>query len=157
LLTRYGKSSNGSSNRSSNRLRRQGFLIRAIADRLGLSRSSVHRRLAAAANDLADDDGGGRFEDPYQPIPRTRSAVSRRWSSPDRHDDPRTGQAERYLDAKGVPCTVLDIWRWCTYAEAEREDYAGADAVRDDIERQIAAAGWVQVSTGDGYWRWEQG
>jgi hypothetical protein len=55
------------------------------------------------------------------------------------------------------PCTVLDIWRWSTYAEAEREDYAGADAVRDDIERQIAAAGWVQVSTGDGYWRWEQG
>jgi DNA-binding IclR family transcriptional regulator len=52
-------------------LHRQGFSIRAIADRLGLSRMKVHRTLTAVAEsdgyDDEDDDGG--VYDDYEPVP----------------------------------------------------------------------------------------
>jgi hypothetical protein len=118
------------------RLHRQGFSIRAIADRLGLSRMKVHRTLTAVpeADGYDDeDDEAGPFDD-YEPVPPfvfVGLAVAEDASNPLKDANGRPfGPGPRAVHGRGasVPNPELDIWRWCADADAEG-DHEGAERV----------------------------
>jgi hypothetical protein len=142
------------------RLHREGLSIRAIADRLGLSRMKVHRTLTAVPDDWDDDEGDedrGRFDD-YEPVPPFRfvglATPEDRRGNPLKDGNGRVfPPSPRALDGRGVsvPNPDLEIWRWCAHAHGER-DSEGAERVPADWARQLAEAGvwcdergrWVQ-------------
>jgi hypothetical protein len=132
-------------------LDRQGFSIRAIADRLGLSRMKVHRTLTAVpeADGYDDEDDDGGVYDDYEPVPPfTFVGLA---LAEDGNGRP-FGPCPRAVDGRGVsvPNPELDMWRWCAHARAEGDDGA-AEAVEADWARQLDAAG---VSCDDrGRWR----
>lgn len=134
------------------RLHREGFSIRAIADRLGLSRMKVHRTLTMLTltvpdwdDDEGDDPDAGPFDD-YEPIPPFRfvglALAEDRRGNPLRDANGHPfGPAPRAVDGRGVsvPNPELDIWRWCAHADAEG-DFDAAERVRADWAGQLAAA-----------------
>ena len=140
-------------------LHREGFSIRAIADRLGLSRMKVHRTLTAVPEadgyDDEDDDGGGVYDD-YEPVPPFTfvglALAEDAKGNPLKNGNGRQfGPCPRAVDGRGasVPNPELDMWRWCAHARAEGDD-AAAEAVEADWARQLAEAG---VSCESGRWR----
>jgi hypothetical protein len=108
------------------RLRREGFSIRAIADRLGLSRMKDEPALFDPERVLAE--------------PFTFCGVDTVLII-DRRDDPRAATEERWLDGNGRSCSVLDIWRYYTHRAGDHGDYETGERVRADMERQRAAWG----------------
>jgi hypothetical protein len=144
-------------------LHRQGLSIRAIAERLGLSRSAVHRRvsrLAEAEADEYDDEGDENAApyDDYEPVPPFAfvglAVAEDRRGNPLKDGNGRPfGLAPRAVDGRGVsvPNPELDMWRWCAHARAEG-DYEGADAVEADWARQLAAAGVRCDDRGRWFW-----
>jgi hypothetical protein len=143
-------------------LHREGFSIRAIADRLGLSRMKVHRTLTAAAeaDDYGEDDAdldAGPYDD-YEPVAPLRfvglADPEDYKGDPlkDGHGRPFPPQP-RALDANGVSVsnTVLAMYRFCAYLDAAG-DFAAAKRLREDWNAQLAAAG-VWYDDAQGRWR----
>jgi hypothetical protein len=65
------------------------------------------------------------------------------------HDDPCTTLMERFLDAKLTPCSMADLYRH------EFRDGSVGDGTLADAQRQIEAAGYVQVADPlSGTWHW---
>ena len=56
------------------------------------------------------------------------------------------GMVERFVDGNGQSVRHLDVYRSLSHG-----DSVGNRAVWDDVDRQIRDAGYVEVSTGDGY------
>jgi hypothetical protein len=132
----------------------------------GLSRSQIHRIVAAGPpvngysdDDLDDEDVFG--VDDYEPVP---PFVFVGLATPEDHKGNPLGDGNgrvfgpgpRAIDGRGVSVSnpELEIWRWCTHAEAEG-DFDAAERVRADWPGQLAAAGvrcdergrWVQDTT----------
>jgi hypothetical protein len=124
------------------RLRREGFSIRAIADRLGLSRMKVHRTLTADLPENDDEDEPALF-DPELVLaePFTFCGVETALIT-DRRDDSRAATEERWLDGNGRSCSVLDIWRYCTHRAGDHGDYETGERVTADMDCQRAA--WAE-------------
>lgn len=143
-------------------LRRGGWSAMEIADEVGLSRSQVHRILAAVADEDDDEldelarltrmDAGDDPDDPDDPEgnmvdpPLTFVGI-------DFTDDPR-GE-ERVMDAAGRHVDALRLYRWRWHHEGDGHD-AEREAVLADLARQIAAAGWRQEHDGSGHLVWVQ-
>jgi hypothetical protein len=150
------------------RLHREGFSIRAIAERLGLSRSAVHRRLNRTARFLQfpdDDDyddgteqqSGGvddltpeRMAEPFAFV--GLDTVTDYRGRPAKDSDGRLlGDAPRWRDARGHSFGILDHWRYRQYLDNERDDREGAKRLAAERERQLADAGvWCDER---GRWR----
>jgi len=119
------------------RLRREGFSIRAIADRLGLSRMKVHRTLTADLPEDDDEDEPALFDpEPVLVEPFTFCGVEAVLIT-DRHDDPRAATEERWLDSNGRSVSVLDIYRYCAHRAGDYGDY----------ETTRPASGWAPTWT----------
>lgn len=130
------------------RLHREGLSIRAIAKELGLSRSMVHRRIAAVGDDdepvgLGDDGG-------YRPTPPFRFAGMEPCGP-----DGRLG--ERICDGNRRLVSLADIHLACL-PDGSIDGYDWY-AIWNLIEKQIEATGWVRVGVEDGpggWWHWER-
>ncbi|MGO9157316.1 helix-turn-helix domain-containing protein [Mycobacterium sp.] len=122
------------------RLRDEGLSIRAIADELKLSKSAVHRMLAAA-DDLDDEDDLEERElalldgNPgYEAVPpfefvgiATVTQESPGW------DVPQVAEEARFVDANGRSVSLLDIYR-ADFGDGSEGHGLMADA-RAQIER----------------------
>lgn len=130
----------------------------------GLSRSQIHRIVAAGVPDGYDDDdlddaGGMLVLDDYEPIP---PFVFVGMADPqDRNGRPLVDgnghpfpPGPRAIDGNGASVSnpELEIYRWCVHAEVDG-DSDGAEWVRADWARQLAEAG---VSYDDERGRWVQ-
>jgi Homeodomain-like domain len=122
------------------RLRREGLSIRAIADRLGLSRSKVHRTLSAEPDEdglALDADDGYRPQPPFTFVGLSGPTPCR--------------GGERYVDGNARSFNPLDLYRWAHHGPDSYRQYR---EYVTDLDRQIAEAGLVMVAPGDGYWWW---
>jgi len=120
------------------RLHREGFSIRAIADRLGLSRMKVHRTLTADLPEDDDEDEPALFDpEPVLAEPFTFCGAETVLIT-DRLDDPRAATEERWLDGNRRSCSVLDIWRYYTHRAGDHGDYETGERVTADMDRQRA-------------------
>jgi hypothetical protein len=141
------------------RLHGEGFSIRAIAERLGLSRMKVHRTLTDSrrADDWDDDDdetdeGLALFDG--EPVPQatppfTFVGINTEWVRLPGDDYATRQDTERYLDANGRSVSVLDIWR------ADFADGSEGHGYMADAQAQIEAAGYRKVSDPTmGRWHW---
>ena len=123
------------------RLHRERWSIRAIADKLGLSRMKVHQTLSADPDN--DDERLALFAEDSDGLVPPFLFVGM--------DPPQGRQAlERFVDNRGVSCTVLDIWR------ADRDEQGLSLGYLADATRQVDAAGYVRVSRSDGFWEWRR-
>jgi len=121
-----------------------GWSVRRIARETGLSKSQVHRVLTAAEefdpwddedDELALFDG----EDQPEPVPPfTYVGTQRVQCDQGRGEEPLWVDEERFVDGNARSVSRLDFYRWCQYRENDDGDYETADAVRADMERQIA-------------------
>ena len=131
------------------RLRDEGWSIRAIADELGLSKSTVHRIILAVAEDddgdALDDDldereraldaaDDGEAVPPFQFV--GRELVILEWPG----CDPEPAWEDRFVDATGRSVSTLDIYRARMGLE-EAGQYAESAAISADLARQIERAG----------------
>jgi hypothetical protein len=131
------------------RLHGEGLSIRAIANRLGLSRMKVHRTLTdsrkGTADDWGDDEDGGlalvSADADYPPPPPYTYVGTELVALESRDMDSQLVEEDRWLDGNGHSCSMLDIYRWCAYREGDDGDYAGAARVRADVQRQLDVAG----------------
>jgi hypothetical protein len=137
-------------------LRRGGWSAMEIADEVGLSRSQVHRILAAGADE--DDDELAR-------LTRMNSDID--------PDDPEGNMVNppltfvgiefegnpcgvaRVMDAAGRHVDELRLYRWKWHYDGDGHD-AEREAVLADLDRQIAAQGWRQERDGYGHMAWVQ-
>ncbi|MGO9386188.1 MAG: helix-turn-helix domain-containing protein [Mycobacterium sp.] len=128
-------------------LHRRGLSYREVADRVGCSHMAVKRALSRPVpepddEDLDDDRVPAADEDVNGFAPPFAFAGL---------EPPGGGRgAERYVDANGVECSALDIYR------ADYADGSVGHGYLADAQRQIEAAGFTRVSTGTGFWHWER-
>ena len=137
------------------RLRRTGETIRAIAERLGLSKSRVGR----IAAELEDDEVGVEYADDHaddsdldadevarliamdsgQPVtpPITYVGVGTVVSEVKGWDSPQVSRELRYLDAEGRSLSVLDLYRFTQQLESEGR-WTEAEELVADLDRQHA-------------------
>jgi hypothetical protein len=136
------------------RLHAEGLSIRAIAKRVGRSRMTVQRILAAAAEDddgmvLLDARGGYRATPPFTFVGMEPVIVDLPGC-----DEGQLAEEPRYLDANGHSVSRLDIYRARMKLE-EADQYAESAAIEADLDRQYAEAGLRRVDA-IGYTRWER-
>jgi hypothetical protein len=124
------------------RLHREGFSIRAIAKRLGLSRMKVHRVLMAAGNAVVteDEDGGEVFDDAERVVVPPLTYVGT-----ERHNGKLYA---RWVDTVG-PVNELEIYRY-----RFRDGSEGDAELEADMARQLLAAGWWQLDHGGYHAEW---
>ena len=137
------------------RLRRTGETIRAIAERLGLSKSRVGRIAAELEDDdddeleddeLEDDDELDAYEvarlnamDSGQPVTppityvgvETTVSTAKGW-------DTLVCRELRYLDAEGHSLSILDVYRYTQELEQSGR-WAEAEELTAELDRQHAA------------------
>ena len=131
------------------RLHGEGLSIRAIANRLGLSRMKVHRTLTADdAHDWDDDGLALHSDDDRRAVPPfVFVGLATELLQLPGCDTAERMDSERFLDANGQSCSMLDIWR---------TDGSEDKGYLDDAIRQIEAAGYRQAHDGSGSWHWER-
>lgn len=143
----------------------EGLTVRAIAERVGLSRSRVGEILQAiraaaeeyGADDEPDDDGDEWPElrdipADYTAVPPLRyvgMAEDVAIELPD-GDVTRYVNIPRFIDANGIPVDELDRYR-ATEAMFNGGDRAGALAVSESVVIAIAADGWRLANVGGGF------
>lgn len=145
------------------RLHAKGLSIRAIAELTGLSKSTVHRILAAVGTDFSADDpddldGVALLDTEDADVPMLPPFVFVGMEpvvlEQPGCDGGQPAWEERFLDAHGRSCTRQDVYRARAELE-ERDDYDAAVVMKEDVERQIAEAGWRRV-WGERCWHWER-
>lgn len=116
-----------------------GWSAVEIADDEGLSRSQVHRILAAAPDDDDDDSeptAADRYDarDDHEPVLPIRFVGITRGNGIDVHDD------WRYLDAEGYSVSALTLHRFLRDMDAE-DNWSGVrtDAINAALEAQYQA------------------
>jgi hypothetical protein len=134
-----------------------GWSVRGIARETGLSKSQVHRVLSANAEEFdsweADDESAAlseASEDYVATPPFTFVGLESELVTLPGDDTARQLDMERFLDANGRSCSMLDIYR------ADFGDGSEDSGYLADAQRQIEAAGYRRVSDGAGRWRWER-
>jgi hypothetical protein len=117
----------------------QGWSAIEIGAEYGLSRSRVHRIVAAGPpHEDLDDEGeavmlGG---DCYEPVPpftycATETVITRLPGD----DHPTAQEVERWTDVNGWSCSVLDLYRAVQHPAGEGR-YEEADAIQAQIDAE---------------------
>jgi hypothetical protein len=142
-------------------LRRDGHSIRAIAQRVGLSKSRVHEIVTAQTNGVVEDDLDDGAEDPWSdedwhddnaggewdpmddlpPRPWTYHGTERVELDMGRGEQPKLSRVEVWTDANGERVNFeLEAYRLRTYLGVRgNHDDASSEAVRSfdaDCQRQ---------------------
>jgi hypothetical protein len=117
------------------RLRGEGLSVRAIAARLGLTKTKVHRWLTAGPEFDGDGDGLALLDGDEVNLTPPFEFVGL-------DDD----GSPRWVDSRGVYADPLNLYRYCTHRANEHEDgWEWHRQNRADMDRQLCAAGVVRA------------